>query len=187
MDAPNGSGPATPRQGTGAGSESSHPKGTAVRRRAQAGRARPVSRRNGATLQRSRRKDAKTPEQRQAAAWEACKDLAHQPRIFDCLVRDLEKLGLVGEVRAAKLIYLVLTSRVLDRPLCAVVKGPSSAGKSFLIEQVLEFFPPSAVDRLTGMPCPRLDAWFKNRHFQACLRLYVSVSSSCDPLRARIL
>lgn len=41
MNALNGDGPATPRQGTGAGSERSHPKDTAARRRAQAGRARP--------------------------------------------------------------------------------------------------------------------------------------------------
>jgi hypothetical protein len=57
----------------------------------------------------------------------------------------------VGEDRAAKLLFLVLTSRLLERPLCAIVKGPSSSGKSFLVDQVLKFFPPDAYYKLSSM------------------------------------
>src|SRR5262245_42093675 len=78
-------------------------------------------------------------------------DLAREPRILDRMVSDLERNGLVGEQRAAKLIYLVLTSNLLDRPLCAVVKGPSSTGKSFITGRVLSLFPASAFYRLSGM------------------------------------
>ncbi len=39
----------------------------------------------------------------------------------------------MGECRAAKLIYLVLTSRLLDRPISAAIKGPSRAGKSYIV------------------------------------------------------
>jgi hypothetical protein len=67
------------------------------------------------------------------------------------MVSDLERNGLVGEQRAAQLIYLVLTSNLLDRPLCAVVKGPSSTGKSFITGRVLSLFPASAFYRLSGM------------------------------------
>jgi hypothetical protein len=63
----------------------------------------------------------------------------------------LSRLGLVGERRAAKLIYLALTSRLLDRPVSVAVKGPSSGGKSFIVETTLKFFPPAAFYSLTAM------------------------------------
>jgi hypothetical protein len=77
--------------------------------------------------------------------------LASQQRILERFAVDVRKAGLVGEDRAAKLLYLVLTSRLLDRPISAVVKAPSAAGKSFLVETVLRFFPPSAFYVVTGM------------------------------------
>jgi hypothetical protein len=77
--------------------------------------------------------------------------LASEPRILDRFAEDVRKAGLVGEERAAKLLYLVLTSRLLERPISAVVKAPSAAGKSFLVETVLRFFPPSAFHVVTGM------------------------------------
>src|SRR5512133_1247254 len=77
--------------------------------------------------------------------------LASCPRILDRFAEDLHQAGLVGEERAAKLLYLVLTSRVLGRPISAVVKAPSAAGKSYLVETVLRFFPESAFYTVTGM------------------------------------
>ena len=58
---------------------------------------------------------------------------------------------MVGERRAAKLIYLAVTSRLLDRPVSVAVKGPSSGGKSFVVESTLKFFPPEAFYSLTAM------------------------------------
>ena len=49
------------------------------------------------------------------------------------------------------ILYLALVSRRLDRPVSIVVKGPSSGGKSFLVEKVAEYFPTSAVYALTAM------------------------------------
>jgi hypothetical protein len=62
--------------------------------------------------------------------WAQCQEIAMQPRILDHMASELESGGLVGEQRAAKLVYLVLTSRLLDKPICAGIKGPSSAGKN---------------------------------------------------------
>ncbi|MGH7095484.1 MAG: hypothetical protein ACREFB_18370, partial [Stellaceae bacterium] len=76
--------------------------------------------------------------------------LAHAPRILDRMADELERTGLVGERRAAKLCYLILTSRFLARPLCAVIRGQSSAGKSYTVERVKALFPPSAYYFLTG-------------------------------------
>lgn len=61
------------------------------------------------------------------------------------------RFGAVGEERNAKIIYLGLTSRVLDRPVSIAVKGPSSGGKSFTVQTVLNFFPDSAYHALTAM------------------------------------
>ena len=48
-------------------------------------------------------------------------------------------------------ICLVLTSRLLERPVSAAVKAQSSAGKSFLVDQVLRLFPDSAYYMLSAM------------------------------------
>ena len=61
------------------------------------------------------------------------------------------EIGLAGEVAAAQLVYLGVTSRVFDRPASMAVKGVSSAGKSYTVEQVLRFFPDDAYYALTAM------------------------------------
>jgi hypothetical protein len=85
------------------------------------------------------------------AAWSKCKDLARVPDILSLFVEAIEKRGVAGETRAAKLLYLALTSRVLDRPVSVVTTGPSAGGKSFLTESTLKFFPSSAFYDLTAM------------------------------------
>jgi hypothetical protein len=77
--------------------------------------------------------------------------LADEPDILARLVRDLHRGGLVGEDRAAKLVYLATTSRLLDKLVSVVIKGPSSAGKSETVGKVLDLFPPSAYFALTAM------------------------------------
>ena len=76
--------------------------------------------------------------------WQECQHLAMDPAILDRFTKELATFGVVGEERAAKLIYLILTSRLLDQPISAAVKGPSSSGKSYLVSRVLKFFPPTA-------------------------------------------
>jgi hypothetical protein len=85
------------------------------------------------------------------AAWSACKVLAEEPDILSHAVQVLRNSGLVGEERPIKLVYLVVTSRLLDRIVSVAIKGPSSGGKSFLVEKVLSLFPPEAAHVLTGM------------------------------------
>jgi hypothetical protein len=86
-----------------------------------------------------------------AEAWEQCATLAKKDSILRRLDHELTKMGVVGERRGAKLLYLAVTSRLLDRPVSVAVKGPSSGGKSYLTESVLKFFPPSAFYALTAM------------------------------------
>jgi hypothetical protein len=62
-----------------------------------------------------------------------------------------DSAGVVGERRLCKLVYLTVTARFLDRFPSIAVKGPSSSGKSWTIERVLNFFPAEAYYLLTAM------------------------------------
>jgi hypothetical protein len=84
-------------------------------------------------------------------AWASCKELALAPDLLSRFSVDLERAGAVGVEREGKLLFLAGTSRLLDRPISVAVKGSSSAGKSFLVEKVLSFFPAEAFHAVTAM------------------------------------
>ena len=84
-------------------------------------------------------------------AWAECKDLAFTPNLLERFARDFAALGVAGESRLGKVVYLAVTSRLLQKPVSVAVKGPSSGGKSYTVEQVLRFFPDSAYYALTAM------------------------------------
>jgi hypothetical protein len=74
--------------------------------------------------------DAKERAGTQTEAWKACADLAKTENILAEFDRALGAIGLVEERRVAKLIYLAVTSRLLDCPVSIAVKGPSSVAYS---------------------------------------------------------
>lgn len=90
-------------------------------------------------------------DERARDAWTRCASLATAPRILDRFAEALAAAGVAGEARAGQLLYLTLTTRLLDRPVSATLKGPSAAGKSYLVKQVLRFFPPDAAHVLSAM------------------------------------
>ncbi len=94
--------------------------------------------------------DARTQAEADAA-WQQCEGLAMSPSILDAFVTDLGEHGIVGEERFGKLLYLAVTSRLLPRPVSLAAKGPSSAGKSIVMQRALDFFPARAYYALTGM------------------------------------
>lgn len=77
--------------------------------------------------------------------------LAFESRILDRFSDQVRLRGLVGEERNAAVLYLALTSRVLDKPVSVGLKGHSSSGKSFTVETAIEFFPDDAVIVFTAM------------------------------------
>ena len=77
--------------------------------------------------------------------------LATEPDILARFADELHAIGVAGERRAALLLYLAMTSRLLSRIVSVAVKGPSAGGKSFLAKQVINYFPPSAYYLLSGM------------------------------------
>ena len=72
-------------------------------------------------------------------------------RILDAVAEEVASRGLVGEERLAKTLYLVLTSRLLDKQVSAGVKGHSASGKSYTVETVTRFFPREAYLEFTAM------------------------------------
>jgi hypothetical protein len=92
-------------------------------------------------------------QERSREAWTLCEDLANEERILDRFGEDIKRSGLAGDAKAAQLIYLALNSRHLNAKQLVniVVKGPSSAGKSYTVEKVLEFKPEDAYHYLTAM------------------------------------
>jgi DNA-binding transcriptional ArsR family regulator len=84
-------------------------------------------------------------------AWEHCSELAKAPNILERFAAELAQSGVAGEARIAKLLYLAVTSRLLERPVSIALKGPSSGGKSHVVERVLSFVPESAYYALTAM------------------------------------
>lgn len=71
--------------------------------------------------------------------------ILQEPWLNEYLLNGFASLGITGESELAMTIYLVGTSRLLKRPLAAIVQGPSSSGKSYTIERVAELFPEEAV------------------------------------------
>lgn len=73
------------------------------------------------------------------------------PDLLDHMAATVRDLGYAGKDWPVRLVYLVLTSRLLPRPLNLVFSGPSSAGKSFTYGVVTHLFPPDAIYLLSGM------------------------------------
>jgi len=78
------------------------------------------------------------------ALWQQCAHLALNPDLMACIDKAFGDLGVVGEHRNRKLAYLAATARLRPKPISIVVTGPSSAGKSYLLEILLLLLPVSA-------------------------------------------
>lgn len=78
-------------------------------------------------------------------------ELLQNPALLYLAGQMIQRLGVAGEGANIRLLYLILTSRVLPNPISATLKGESSSGKSYVVEKVLTTFPPSAYIAITGM------------------------------------
>ena len=58
---------------------------------------------------------------------------------------------MAGEKELAATVYLIGTSRLLPNPLAAIVQGPSSSGKSYVVKRASSLFPPEAVIMATQL------------------------------------
>jgi DNA primase catalytic core len=91
------------------------------------------------------------PEAITAEEQAAALDLLRDPRLLDRVLEDFERCGAVGEETNKKVSYLAAVSRLLAKPLAIVVQSSSSAGKSALMEAVLDFIPEEHREEYTAM------------------------------------
>ncbi len=75
--------------------------------------------------------------------------LLARPDLLDRAAGAMTALGYVGEEAAKRLSYLVATSRLLARPLSAIVLAPSGSGKSELLDVTAQLLPAGAVEFLS--------------------------------------
>jgi hypothetical protein len=90
---------------------------------------------------------AKMPEDVRAEA----ADLLDNPQLLARISEDVMWGGVVGERRLGLSIYFVGVSAQLRKPLAMIVRGPSSSGKSHIVDCIADLFPPEVVLRATSI------------------------------------
>ena len=86
--------------------------------------------------------------------------LLRAPDLLQRVDRDMQAAGTVGERTGRLAGYLAATSRLLPRPLAVVIQSSSSAGKSSLMDAILDMMPEESqmrVSKLTGKSLYYLD------------------------------
>ena len=89
-------------------------------------------------------------EKKEKTRIEARKLLA-SPQFFNEFLSVMEKAGLVGEKNNSLVLLIVVVSRLLVRPLSALVKGMSASGKNWLVTRVFLLMPRGRVRELSGL------------------------------------
>lgn len=82
---------------------------------------------------------------------QAAMKLLRDPRLMERVLEDFERCGVVGEETNKTVSYLAAVSRLLDKPLAIVVQSSSAAGKSSLMEAVLDFMPEEQREEYSAM------------------------------------
>ncbi|BDU74902.1 DNA primase [Mesoterricola silvestris] len=78
-------------------------------------------------------------------------ELLKSPDLMRRILQDFEALGVVGEESNKLTGYLAAVSRLLDRPLALLIQSASAAGKSSLMDAVLDLIPEEDVIRYSAM------------------------------------
>ena len=83
--------------------------------------------------------------------WESsARHIIESEDVLALFEREISKV-IAGEALNAKLLLLVGSSRMLDKPMHAAIKGTSAGGKSELRKRVLAFFPTESVISFTSL------------------------------------
>lgn len=77
-------------------------------------------------------------------AFEQCRELAHDPALLERIGEAIRKRGYAGDLRLPVIVYVALTSRLLERPQNTHLVAPSAAGKSHAVDTARELVPEDA-------------------------------------------
>jgi DNA primase len=75
------------------------------------------------------------------AELKAALNFLKSPNLIQQLLKDFDALGMVGETTNKLVGFLAAVSRKLDKPLAVMVQSSSAAGKSSLMEAILQLMP----------------------------------------------
>ena len=107
------------------------------------------------TLQEQRINEAKQPKAKvvdlSEVETEQALQLLRAPNLLERIVSDMDACGMVGEATNKLAGYLAATSRKLKTPLAIVIQSSSSAGKTSLMDAILNMMPDEDVNRLSGL------------------------------------
>ncbi|BDU76715.1 CHC2 zinc finger domain-containing protein [Mesoterricola sediminis] len=78
-------------------------------------------------------------------------ELLKAPDLTQLVLRHFERMGIVGEEPNKLTGYLAAVSRLLDRPLALLIQSASAAGKSSLMDAMLDLMPEEDVVRYSAM------------------------------------
>ena len=94
-------------------------------------------------LEKRQKESEPSSQQRELTEAERTEALAllRDPKLLTRILEDFERCGVVGEATNKLLGYLAATSRKLEQPLAVVIQSSSAAGKSSLMDAVLELMP----------------------------------------------
>ncbi len=94
-------------------------------------------------LQEAEQNSTATGEQHSLSseAKDAALDLLTDPALLTRILKDFDQLGLIGEESNKLVGYLACVSRKLDKPLGVVIQSSSAAGKSSLMDAILQLMP----------------------------------------------
>jgi hypothetical protein len=81
----------------------------------------------------------------------AARALLMAPDVLDRIAADLGRCGLVGEAMNKKAAVIACVSRLTDQPLAVLVQSTSAAGKTTLMDAVLDMLPENAVRRYSAI------------------------------------
>ncbi len=93
-------------------------------------------------LEATKRAEAAGPAPMTAEEESAALAWLRSPDLLARIAADVARIGVVGEAANAQAVYLAALSRKLDRPLAVLIQSTSAAGKSALMDAVLELVPP---------------------------------------------
>ncbi len=106
-------------------------------------------------LQEQQIADAKSPQRRVVELSEAERSealsLLRDPNLLQRIVADMDACGMVGEATNKLTGYLAATSRKLRSPLAIIIQSSSSAGKTSLMDAILEMMPWEETVRFSGI------------------------------------
>lgn len=82
--------------------------------------------------------------------------LLQDPDLVGQILKDFEALGVVGESMNKLTAYLACVSRKMDKPLGLLIQSTSAAGKTALMDAVINLLPPEEYVRYSAMTAQSL-------------------------------